>query len=167
MSTLRNFRPYFLGAFGMAVMAMIISPEVRSAAAALVSVTNTFTNPVPTRGADNPAFQGFGTRLFPSARNISTIVVPAGKYLVLTDISGFHNGTTAYGVSIDVQSSGQIQEQKFPFDNFTYGLRYLRDGHTFLVADPGSTVYVYVDDLNDNDTAGINVDLHGYYVSAN
>ena len=138
------------------------------AAAALVSVTNTFSNPVPTRASDNPAFQAWGARVFPNVRAYASLVVPAGKYLVMNDITGFHNGTTAIDLEVVVQSNGVGSAKRIPFDNTsTNGLRFLRVGPSFIVADPGSTVYFFIDDADYNDSAGINIDVHGYYVAAN
>lgn len=168
MTALRRFKPYVVGAIGMAAMALIVSPEVRSAAAALVNVTNTFANPVPTRQSDNPAFLAWGTRVFPGGGSVATIPVPADKYLVIVDVSGFAYSTKVDDVSVDLTSHGAINERRFAFQlpALVGGVAHA-SGATFLVADPGSTVYVTVNSTIPNDPGGMNVDLHGYYVNAN
>jgi len=167
MSKLQVLRPYLLGALGLAPVIAIVSPEVRSAAAALVLVTNTSANPVPTKAADNAAFTAWGTRLFPNVRNYASFTVPAGKYLVINDISGFNNGTTAQDMTIYVTSNGASLAKAIPFTQQSRGLWYLDNSPVFLVADPGSTVYATINDSNLNDGAGINIDIHGYYVPQN
>ncbi|HTS21042.1 MAG TPA: hypothetical protein VMN79_04440 [Casimicrobiaceae bacterium] len=168
MSKLRAIRPYVMGALGFAAVIAIVSPDARSAAAALVFVTNTSANPVPTKAADNPALSAWGVRVYPNVRAPVLFTVPAGKYLVINDVSGFTNGSTAYDVEIGVTTNGGGSGKLIPFGpRGIGGWAYLVNTNTFLVADPGSTVAILIEDTDFNDGAGINVDLHGYYVSQN
>lgn len=171
MTSGTSFRPVLIGAVSAcAVLALGLSREVHAVAAALVSVTNTNSNPVPVRSVDYSVSQAFGTRVFPNPRQPSTLTVPAGKRLVITSVSGFNNGPgTAADLEIDVTSGGQGSAQRIPFGatQSATGQRYLENANVFLVADPGTTVNFFISDSDYNDYAGINIDVHGYYVPAN
>ena len=142
---------------------------MQAVASALVTVTNTSANPVPVAGIDDRTAQAFGTRLFPSVRNYATIAVPAGKRLVITGVTGFNNGNGSIGdLEVDMTSNGMGNATRIPFNPTasTNFLRFLQNYNVFMVADPGSTVYLFIDDADINDTAGVNIDLHGYWTSA-
>jgi hypothetical protein len=162
-----SYRPLLLGALGASlVLGLALSRDVRGAAAALVQVTNTALSPVITKAADNPARSAFAMRLFPSVRAASTFTVPAGKYMVITSVTGFNNGTSAYAIAIDASTGGSYGEQQVPFalEKRPGSWTYLQAVPVHRVADPGTVVYVSVEDSDFNDSAGINVDITGYYV---
>lgn len=77
-----------LGAFVvfLAIAALVAPKAARGVAAALVQVTNTSANPVPTVATDNPAaqpFQSFST----GSQLLFGVSVPVGKRLVIENIS--------------------------------------------------------------------------------
>ena len=88
MGCLTRIRPIVVGAASAcAVLALFFSPDVRAVASALVTITNTASNPALTKAADNPALNAFGTRMFPSASTYASFTVPPGKYLVIDSVS--------------------------------------------------------------------------------
>lgn len=162
-------RPVLLGAIGaLAVLSLGLSANVRGAAAALVQVTNGAANPVMTKAVDDPARTAFGTRVFPNVRSAASIQVPPNKYLVIDTVIGFTNGSTVTDVEIGAQTAGTGTGTLIPFALSARPGSWLFTVPTpvRIVADPGSTVYISVEDSNFNDSAGINVDLKGYYVDA-
>ncbi len=170
MTRVQALRPYLIGAAGAcAVLALGLSQQVHAVAAALVSVTNTSSNPVPVTTVDDRVAHAFGTRVYPNVRAYASLVVPAGKRLVIDGVSGFNNGNgSASDLEIGVMSGGAGIAQRLPFGapQSATALRYLLNENVFLVADPGSTVYFFINDADYNDSAGINIDVHGYYVAA-
>ena len=171
MTSLRTMRPYLIGAAGAcAVLALGLSQQVHAVAAALVSVTNTSANPVPVSAVDERVTRPFAVRVFPNVRAYATLTVPADKRLIITSVTGFNNGNgSASDVEVDVTSNGAGNAQRFPFGapQSSTALRYLQSHNTFIVADAGSTVYFFADDADFNDSAGVNVDVKGYYTAAN
>lgn len=171
MTSLRTMRPYLIGAAGAcAVLALGLSQQVHAVAAALVSVTNTSANPVPVSAVDERVTRPFGTRVFPNVRTYASFTVPADKRLIITSVTGFNNGNGSLtDIEVDVISNGTGVAQRFPFGSAQSGpaLRYLQSHNTFMVADAGSTVYFFADDADFNDSAGVNVDVKGYYTAAN
>jgi hypothetical protein len=152
-----------------AVLALGLSPQVHAVASALVTVVNTSANPVAVASIDDRVAHPFGQRVFPNVRAYATIAVPAGKRLVITGVSGFNNGNgSASDLEVDVVSGGVGNAQRIPFGAAASAtaLHYLMNENVFLVADPGSTVYFFIDDSNFDDSAGVNIDVHGYYASA-
>ena len=170
MKRVQSFRPYLIGiASACAVLAVGLSREVHAVASALVTIVNTSANPVPVAAVDDRVTQAFGFRTFPNVRAYSTVVVPAGKRMVITSVSGFNNGNgSASDLEIDLVSSGQGNAHRISFaaPQSSTSLRYLSNSNVFLVADPGTTVYFFISDSDFNDSAGINIDVHGYYVAA-
>lgn len=170
MTRLQTLRPYLIGvAIACAVFALGLSQPVHAVVAALVSVTNTSANPVPVTSIDDRVSNAFGTRVFPNVRAFASLIVPAGKRLVISGVSGFNNGNgSATDVEVIVTTSGAGSAQRIPFGapQSSTALRYLLNENVFLVADPGTTVYFFINDNDFNDSAGINIDVHGYYVSA-
>ena len=170
MTRVQSFRPYLIGiASACAVLAVGLSREVHAVASALVTIVNTSANPVPVAAVDDRVTQAFGFRTFPNVRAFSTVVVPAGKRMVITGISGFNNGNgSASDLEVDLVSSGQGNAHRISFaaPQSSTSLRYLSNSNVFLVADPGTTVYFFISDSDFNDSAGINIDVHGYYVAA-
>ncbi len=170
MTRVQSFRPYLIGiASACAVLAVGLSSEVHAVASALVTVVNTSANPIPVTHVDDRVTQAVGFRTFPNVRTSSTYVVPAGKRFVITSVSGFNNGNgSASDLEVDVVSNGTGNAQRIPFGaaQSATSLRYLLNENVFLVADPGSTVYFSIDDSDFNDSAGINIDVHGYLAAA-
>ncbi len=170
MMRVQSFRPYLIGfASACAVVAVGLSREVHAVASALVTIVNTSANPVPVAAVDDRVTQAFGFRTFPNARQVSTVTVPAGKRMVITSVTGFNNGNgSASDVEVDLTSNGQVNAHRISFaaPQSATALRYLSNSNVFLVADPGTTVYFSIDDSDFNDSAGINIDVHGYYVAA-
>ena len=170
MKRVSSFRPILIGvASACAVLALVSSRPVQAVASALVTVTNTSTNPVPVSAVDDRTAQAFGQRVFPSVHNYASITVPAGKHLVITGVTGFNNGNGSISdLEVDMVSGGQGNATRIPFNTTasTTFLRFLQNYNVFMVADPGTTVYVFIDDADSNDFAGVNIDLHGYWTSA-
>jgi len=171
MTRVQSFRPYLIGiASACAVLAIGLSRPVHAVASALVTVVNTASNPVPVSPIEDRTTQAFGQRVFPSVHNYASIAVPAGKRLVITGVTGFNNGDGSISdLEVDMTSNGQGNATRIPFQTTASStfLRFLQNYNVFMVADPGSTVYVFIDDSNANDFAGVNIDLHGYWTSAN
>ena len=171
MKRVQSFRPVLIGVVSAcAVLAVGLSREVHAVASALVTVVNTSANPVAVSAIDDRVTQAFGFRTFPNVRQSSTVTVPAGKRMVITSVTGFNNGNgSASDLELDVVTNGAGNAQRVPFQApaTANNLRYLADQHVMLVADPGSTVYFFINDSDFNDFAGINIDVHGYYTSAN
>ena len=170
MKRVQSIRPYLIGIAGAcAVLALGLSREVHAVASALVTVVNTSANPIPVTHVDERVTQAFGFRTFPNVRSSSTVTVPAGKRMVITSVSGFNNGNgSASDLEVDLISSGVGNAQRIAFatSQSASALRYLANENVFLVADPGTTVYFFISDSDFNDSAGINIDVHGYYTSA-
>jgi len=170
MTRVQSFRPYLIGiASACAVLAVGLSREVHAVASALVTVVNTSANPIPVTHVDDRVTQPIGFRTFPNVRSFSTYVVPAGKRFVITSVSGFNNGNgSASDLEVDLVTNGTGNAQRIPFGapQSANALRYLLNENVFLVADPGTTVYFFISDSDFNDSAGINIDVHGYFVSA-
>ncbi len=170
MKRVPSFRPYLIGAVSAcAVLAVGLSREVHAVASALVTVVNTSANPIPVTHVDDRVTQAFGFRTFPNVRAFSTVVVPAGKRMVITSVSGFNNGNgSASDLEVDLVSNGVGNAQRVAFAAPQSGtaLRYLVNENVFLVADAGTTVYFFISDSDFNDSAGINIDVHGYYTAA-
>jgi len=161
------FSSYLYLALVATLLLGLAAPRQVQAAAALVSVTNTAANPVPTKAADNPALNSFGTRLYPNVRDYASFIVPAGKYLVIDSVSGFITGSnTALDVTLFATTAGTGVARIIPF-RVGGPIQYLENANVRLVADPGSTVIVFVTDSNYNDSGGVNIDIYGYYVNAN
>ncbi len=171
MTSLQTMRPYLIGAAGAcAALALGLSQPVHAVAAALVSVTNTSANPVPVASVDERVTRPFGTRIYPNVRAYASITVPADKRLVITNVSGFNNGNGSLSdIEVGVTSAGTGTAQRFPFGAPQSGtaLRYVTSQNVFLVADAGSTVYFFANDSDFNDSAGVNIDVKGYYTAAN
>ena len=170
MTRVQSFRPYLIGfASACAVLAVGLSREVHAVASALVTIVNTSANPVPVAAVDDRVTQAFGFRTFPNVRQVSTVTVPAGKRMVITSVTGFNNGNgSASDVEVDLTSNGQVNAHRISFaaPQSATALHYLSNSNVFLVADPGTTVYFSINDSDFNDSAGINIDVHGYYVAA-
>ena len=170
MTRVHSFRPYLIGAASAcAVLALGLSREVHAVASALVTVVNTSANPIPVTHVDDRVAQPFGFRTFPNVRTFSTVAVPAGKRMVITSVTGFNNGNgSASDVEVDLVTNGAGNAQRIAFatPQSASALRYLANENVFLVADPGTTVFFIISDSDFNDSAGINIDVHGYYVSA-
>lgn len=170
MKRVQSFRPVLIGiASACVVLAVGMSREVHAVASALVTVVNTSANPIPVASTDDRIPQAFGFRTFPNVRQTSTVTVPAGKRMVITGISGFNNGNgSASDVEVDVMTNGTVNAQRVAFSapQSATALRYLANANVFLVADPGTTVFFSITDSDFNDSAGINIDVHGYYVAA-
>jgi len=170
MTRVQSFRPYLIGiASACAVLAVGLSREVHAVASALVTVVNTSANPIPVTHVDDRVTQPVGFRTYPNVRSYSSYVVPAGKRFVITSLSGFNNGNgSASDLELAVVSNGASNAQRVPFGapQSATSLRYLLNENVFLVADPGSTVYFFINDSDYNDSAGVNIDVHGYLVAA-
>ena len=170
MTSTKSFRPILIGtAAACAVLALGLSRPVQAINAALVSVTNTGANPVPVASVDDRVAHPFAQRVFPNVRSYATLTVPAGKKLVIDSVTGFNNGNgSASDLEVDLVSNGAGNALRIAFGaaQSATSQRYLLDTKVFLVADPGSTVYFFIGDSDFNDSAGVNIDVHGYYVSA-
>ena len=170
MKRVSSVRPILIGvASACAVLAIGLSRPVQAVASALVTVVNTSANPVPVTSVDDRTAQAFGQRVFPSVHGTASIVVPAGKRLVITGVTGFNNGNGSISdLEVDLFSSGQINATRIPFGTTasTTFLRFLQNYNVYMVADPGTTVYFFIDDSDPNDFAGVNIDVHGYWTSA-
>ena len=170
MKRVQSFRPVLIGiASACAVLAIGLSRPVQAVASALVTVTNTSANPVPVSPIEDRTSQAFGQRVFPSVHNYAMIAVPAGKRLVITGVTGFNNGDGSISdLEVDATTNGQGNATRIPFQTTASStfLRFLQNYNVYMVADPGSTVYVFIDDSNQNDFAGVNIDIHGYWVNA-
>ena len=171
MTKLQTMRPYLIGAAGAcALLALGLSQQVHAVAAAFVSVTNTSANPVAVSSVDERVTRPFGMRVYPNVRTYASFTVPADKRLVITSMSGFNNGNGSLSdIEVSVTAAGTVMAQRFPFGapQSALSLRYLQSQGAFLVADAGSTVYFFANDSNYDDSAGVNIDVKGYYTAAN
>jgi hypothetical protein len=159
-------RMALIGACGVAGGAFVVmAPQVHAIAAALVQVANTAANPVPTKQADHFALHAWGQRVFPSPSFASKIQVPADRYLVIDSVSGFAFSATVLAVGVNVVTNGVVVAQDVAFDPARSGESYLKPNSIHVVADPGSTVTITVEDAVFNDPGGINIDLGGYFVT--
>ena len=169
--TLRPLGPLVIGvASACAVLALGLFPAVHAVSAALVTVVSTSANPVAVASVDPRVAQSFNTRVYPSVYSSDTITVPAGKKLVITGVTGYNNGNgTLSDIEVDVRSNGVGTAQRIPFvtPQSPSALRFLAAYEVFMVADAGSTIYLFADDSNPQDFAGVNIDVRGYYVPAN
>ncbi len=165
-----SLRPVLIGiASACAVLALGLSREVHAVASALVTVVNTGANPVPVSSVDDRAAHAYGQRVFPSVHGTASIVVPADKRLVITEVTGFNNGDGSISdLEVDLISGGQVNATRIPFGTTASStfLRFLQNYNVTMVADPGTTVYFFIDDANPSDFAGVNIDVHGYWAPA-
>ena len=162
-------RAYFPGAVATAVIAVAI------AAASVVSAQSnahlgttpvTVMNTALVRDINNPSHDPFGKRLYPSAASAATFVVPAGKRLVITHLAAFSYGsTTLEDFALYTTTNGVGSAVTVPVTVNNHGIVYA-DSEFHAQADASTTVTVGVDDTNGSDSAGMNVDLEGYYVDA-
>jgi hypothetical protein len=150
------------------VLGLLTSQKVRAAAATLVTVSNTKVNPVITERADNPAFQPFFTRVFPSPGAAPSFQVPANKILVIKQVSGFAYSNTVTDIEVYANSgSGDATATAvLPFTIIKGGTSYAFQ-QTSMTAPAGGTVFISVGDTNPTDFGGQNVDINGYLVDAN
>lgn len=171
MPQLRPLKPLVIVvASACAVLALGMTPAVHAVTSALVTVVNTSANPVQVASQDPRVAEPFATRVYPYVRQSAAIAVPAGKKLVITSVTGFAYGSsTLEDIEVAVSSNGVVGAQRIPFivAQSGNGIRYLASQQTFLVADAGTTVFLTAGDGDYNDSAGVNVDVHGYYVAAN
>lgn len=118
------------------VLTVASSREMRAAAAELmITVANTTANPVPTEAVNTPATQPFGW----VATGQATLVVPAGKRLVITDVSGISNPLFYANLLISATAGGTETGVVLPFSAGLAGDSYL--GRTVhMYADPSTTV---------------------------
>lgn len=117
------------------------------------------------RDVNNPAEQPFAKRFYPSAASAATYTVPAGKRLVITDVAAFSYGsTTVEDVAVYATTAGVGGARLIPFTTNNHGIVYATSAVS-IVADANSTVTVAIDDANGSDSAGMNVDVHGYFVN--
>ena len=165
MHTLRFLTPRLMAGFSsLALLASIGLFASRPAHTAGGPVPVTVANTITNHDLDNAARQPFGIRVFPSSSSAATFVVPAGKRLVIQQISAFSNGsTTVEDVAVYTTISGTGTALIVPFTVNNHGIVYATQSVTDY-ADAGTLVQVIIDDTNPNDMAGLNVDIHGYYV---
>jgi len=77
------------------LMLALAAPKMQAVVAALVQVSNTFANPVPHVDVNNEAFQPVNFRMGTAASSaagffqVTGITVPAGKRLIVDDVSVF------------------------------------------------------------------------------
>ena len=124
----------------------------------------TVANTVENHDLDKPARQPFTIRVYPTASTPQNFTVPAGKRLVIQQVSAFNFGsTTVEDVALYSLVSGKASALLVPFTVNNQGIVYASQAVTDY-ADPGTTVTVALDDTNTADMAGNNVDIVGYYV---
>jgi hypothetical protein len=117
------------------------------------------------RDVNNPAEQPFAKRFYPSAASAATYTVPTGKRLVITDVAAFSYGsTTVEDVAIYTTTAGVGGARVIPFTVNNHGIVYATSAVS-IVADAKSTVTIAIDDSDSTDHAGMNVDVHGYFVN--
>jgi hypothetical protein len=150
----------------MGVVGMMSAREGRTTTPVTdVLVTNGPSKPVHNSDIDNPGRTPFSVRVYPSAATAASFVVPAGKRLVITDVAAFsYDSTTVDDVAIYSTINGLGGARTIPFTVNNHGMVYA-DASIMDFADPGTTVSVAIDDANDTDNAGMNVDIKGYYVA--
>jgi len=145
---------WFTAGLGLALCSAAISPRHASAQ----------TKPTPIHDVNNPVEKPFFRRFYPSAGSAATYQVPAGMRLLITDVSGFSYGsTTVEDIAVYTQAAGVGTARTIPFTTNNHGIVYA-GSPVSIVADAGSTVTVAIDDANGSDAAGMNVDVHGYFV---
>ena len=164
---LKSRTAWALGAAAAAVAlvradARSVVPELASTP---VTVSNPLGNPALIHEVDNPAENPFAIRVYPSVSQYTSFVVPAGKRLVITSISGYALSTTVQDVLVSAKFGATNFARVVPFGTVVNGLSYLSQPNVTLVADPGTTVYFSVDDSNPSDNGGVNIDVFGYYTS--
>ena len=157
-------------ALGAAVAAAaLVRADARSVipelAATPVTVSNPIVNPALMHEVDNPAESPFAIRVNPTQGATASFVVPAGKRLVITSVSGFAYSTTVMSVTVFAMAGTAGGNHVVPFGQITGGVSYITQGSMMLVADPGSTVYFTLDDSNYADEGGVNIDVYGYFTS--
>ena len=154
---LRRLTPVFIAACLVAA-----APEWASAQS--VPAVNA-ASPTWIRDVDNPAQQPFAKRFYPSASSAATYTVPANKRLMITDVAAFSYGsTTVEDVAIYTTSAGVGSARVVPFTTNNHGLVYATSPVT-IEADAKTTVTIAIDDASSTDNAGMNVDIHGYFVN--
>ena len=139
-----------------------VTPELASTP---VTVSNPISRPALTHEVDNPAEFPFATRVYPTPNQVATFIVPAGKRLVITSVSGYAGSTTVLDITVEATFDTTSYSRVIPFGTVVGGISYLSQPAATLVADPGTTVYFVVDDSNSSDGAGVNIDVFGYYTS--
>jgi hypothetical protein len=168
--TVKSDRRHFPGAVAMAVVAIGIAAAAMGSAQSaehLASITPVqVLNTAAVRDVNNPAHDPFAKRVYPSAANAASFTVPAGKRLIITQLAAFSYGsTTLEDFAVYTTTNGSGSAATVPATVNNQGMVYA-DSVMSVEADAGTTVTVAVDDSNGSDNAGMNVDLHGYYVDS-
>ncbi len=152
-------------AMAACVIAAAPGLAAQSTPAAATPAVNAAATVQAIRDVNNPAEQPFAKRFYPSAASVATYTVPAGKRLVITDVAAFSYGsTTVQDVAVYATTAGVGGARLIPFTTNNHGVVYATSAVS-IVADANSTVTVAIDDTNSSDSAGMNVDVHGYFVN--
>jgi hypothetical protein len=163
---LHRLTPMFIP-LGIAACVIAAAPEPASAQSTPTATPATNAAPLvqAIRDVNNPAEQPFAKRFYPSAASAATYAVPAGKRLVITDVAAFcYGSTTVEDVAVYATTAGVGGARVIPFTTNNHGIVYATSAVT-IVADAKSTVTIGIDDTSSSDSAGINVDVHGYFVN--
>ncbi|HEY3783077.1 MAG TPA: hypothetical protein VGL56_18520 [Fimbriimonadaceae bacterium] len=124
------------------------------------------TDVVPNKDINNIAHDPFATRVYPTVQQTVSFTVPAHKRLVINQFSGYDlSSGNVLDYVIYTTTNGAGGALVIPVTTHNGGYGYAIQP-ICLIADPGTTVSVAVDDSNSQDPAGVNVDIHGYYVDS-
>ena len=147
-----------------------VSPAV---APSNVRIVNPVTSPAHVSDVNKPVHTPFSKRFdisFSSGAGNATMVVPAGKLLVITYVSADVGTTTGGTALFDLATiyGGNEVESHLPL--FSNGVIlgqqvYSSSDRTTVYADPGSTVTVAF--LSSGSSGGAIVGIYGYLVDAN
>jgi len=144
----------------LAAMLFFASPGRRASA---VDYVTPDTPPTQVEDSVNDVPSLFGIRLSPSGQFPSTFTVPAGKRLVITQVSGFTGSSSVEYLEIDGTFGTTVHSMTIPWGANTGTGSYIFEPTTFY-ANPGTIVTVRIADSDSTDTSGINMDIVGHYV---
>lgn len=180
MNLLRKLLSALGGVFLAALLLAALAPRAaRGVAAALVQVTNTTSNPVPTISADNPAkhpFQSLCIGQSSSGDASCTLTVPAGQELVIQGVTirAFLNPAAGQLVQGSVGSDANGQGEFHFFGLQDIGINFALSGspHEYVgtlpytvYADPESQVFIGVFLGNPSQSVNFDAVVTGYLVT--
>jgi hypothetical protein len=159
-------RPWLRLSGGLALLSLVAAVGLVSSRPAhtaggpiAVNVANT----VPTVDVDNAARQPVAINLLPDTEHFGSFTVPAGKRLVIQQVSAITTSNTLQEVELNASVSGTDSPLSLPFTATGGGLQYAGGPVTFY-ADPGTTVRIFLDGSNSSGDFA-QVEIVGYYVN--
>jgi len=151
------------------LLALLAPKSAHALVAALVQVTNTTANPVPTVATDNPALQPLGNFQFNLGGGPNfTLPVPAGKTLVLEEfgVDCVFAGDPLVKTPVILRVQDSTIATVYYFVPAVMGSEFIVTQPVRIYADPGSYLQISTGiDLTGYPGLGCSASLSGHYVN--